>query len=401
MQWLWLIPSLAFGIYLYATTGQAYGLVFGVFAAVSSLVAAYLQHRKVAIDESAAVRFGKDAVAIGNRVLPKREFLWKPAWRNRVYAELSAQNSVTAARVSLERKISGSLACAKELALTGWLGFTGSNEVTLDLAADGAHAIIVGATGSGKSQLLTTWLVSLCQGYPPETLQILAIDYKGGAALTGLSQTPWCRAFFTDLEPAGVSAALADLNTELAQRELICAEAKVSRIEDLASPPARLLVVVDELQALLADPNLARPLEAVAARGRSLGVHLLLTAQSLSGVPRALLTNLGARIAVGKTDPVELAQLGYVRAESAQPISAAPNETHRWASALLITPEKQVRFAFPSLGLVGWNRLSRPSAQDFSVDFQAREQRFDTPEGQNASESVEKPAKNFVFRIGL
>jgi hypothetical protein len=71
-----------------------------------------------------------------------------------------------------------------------------------------------------------------------------------------------------------------------------------------------MLVLADELPAIIASHALALPtLEAIAARGRSLGVHLIATSQSLSGIPRALITNLTLRFAIGVTDPGDLISL--------------------------------------------------------------------------------------------
>jgi hypothetical protein len=411
MQWLWLIPSLAFGVYLFFTTGQAYGLIFGGFAAVSALLGSVIQNRKQQVDNGATVRVSPDAknIAIGDTILPKAQWRWQPAWRTTVYRHFETLNSQRSAALAIANQLAGSLAVGPGSA---FLGFTGANQLTVDLAQEGAHAIVVGATGSGKSQLLTTWLVSLCQSNPPETLQIVAIDYKGGAALAELAGTPWCAGLHTDISGTA-PVYLAGVQDILKERENLCLTAGVSRVSDLPASQRvpNLYLVIDELQALLADPNLQRPLEAVAARGRSLGVHIIATAQSLSGVSRGLLANLGLRIAVGKSDPVDLAQLGYSRAEgSASPLPEAttgfggsPTTSNPLdlGDAILISPKRQVRFRFPSGGAVSLSRIKTEPKLRQSLTQGPFENEIQHEKATIPADFVETAPEKFVFRIGL
>jgi len=358
--------------FLFATTGQATGLVFAGFSAFAVVGGALLSGRREPVNLNDPVRFRQPTggggvrgfrVAIGNRVLPRWQWLWHGTWANRVYQELEERNKRHTSALKLEQRVRQSLASSRE-GLFVWLGFSGTDEVELDLANEGAHALIVGATGAGKSQLLTCWLVSLAQKFAPNQLEFWLLDFKGGATLSDLSTTPWCSRFATDLDTGANSAEqlLAALSEELVSRLRLCTEHCVSRVDDLALElrPPRIVLAVDEAQHLLANPLTHAPLTDLAARGRSLGIHVVLAAQSLSGIPRGLLTNLGVRIAVGRADPVDLAQLGFQRGSvtAASPAIGAASTAKQWGSAVLISAQRQVEFAFPTAGRVSFSRLA-------------------------------------------
>ena len=416
MQLVWLIPSLAYGIFTFVSTGQIYGLVFSGFSALAMLASQLFQGKREAVDLQQPVRFGGGRVAIGNRVLPKWQVLWQAPWLTRVFRELQEINREQNAELALNSRLSGTLAAERNpnSGLRSWLGFTGSQELVLDLTVEGAHALIVGATGSGKSQLLATWLVSLCQGYSPQELSLWLVDYKGGAALGSFEKLPWSAGLFTDLSGDAL-AALERIEAELTSRERLLAKLGMTRIQDIGAGnrPPYLLVAIDEAQALLQDPRTHRILEALAARGRSLGIHLILTAQSLSGIPRGLFTNLGARIAVGRCDPVDLAQLGLVRSKLDSQPQMTPQlspltATNTWAQAVLIGPSRQQKFNFPSAGTVTASRLltqaefaATPSGKLLQVDFSAAGRQKGRHISPSPTESVVSEQNQFGFSIGL
>lgn len=178
------------------------------------------------------------------------------------------------------------------------LGVSAGGPLRLDLARTGPHCLVAGTTGSGKSELLQTLVAGLALANPPEALQLVLVDYKGGAAFGRCADLPHTAGLVTDLDPALTRRALASLSAELRRREAMLLRAGVP---DLASYEqrrdrgagqdgpelpalARLVLVVDEF-ATLADelPDFVRGLVAVAQRGRSLGVHLVLATQRPEG----------------------------------------------------------------------------------------------------------------------
>ena len=414
MQWLWILPSLAFGGYLYISTGQPTGLIFAGFSAIALLGSSLLGGRREPVDPRGQVHLthpasGSWRVAIGNRVLPRSQWRWQAGWVGRVYEELESQNALQRSRLELVHRLEGSLSARRENSLQAWLGFAGSQEVLIDLPTEGAHGLIIGATGTGKSQLLATWLVSLMQGYSPQQLRLWLIDYKGGATLAPFSSTDWVERFATNTDATTDASAvhlIALLVDEMGRREALLAANSVGRIEDLPElgRPPRILLAIDEAQALLVDLSTHQPLQALAARGRSLGIHLLLTGQSLTGIPRALITNLGARFYLGKADPVELAQLGYQRAvgpgERFETVGAvAPLDG--WGAATLITPSKQLTFSFPSGGKVGAERLLGGVEPIIEKVFSEASGPFGDEKRPSSAESVVIPNNTFDFSIGI
>lgn len=173
---------------------------------------------------------------------------------------------------------------------------TTSGPMTIDLVQDGPHALVAGTTGSGKSELLVSWMLAIAAAHPPERVGILLVDFKGGAAFEPLRELPHVVGTVTDLDGDRTERALVSLRAELRRRERLLAAAGARAIEE--TELERLVVVVDEFAALLdAHPELQPLLSDLAARGRSLGIHLVLCTQRPVGVVRdAVLANIDLRI---------------------------------------------------------------------------------------------------------
>lgn len=179
------------------------------------------------------------------------------------------------------------------------LSFVAGFNCELNLSADGPHLFLVGPTGSGKSRFLELVLRSI-SGSPT----LLLADYKGGATLSHFGNC------VTDLSPLREREAFwLGLSNLLHDREKYLALQGVSMASQTSLEPV--VVVVDELaHALREDRSALAALSSVAARGRSLGVHLICASQSVSGIPRELLVNLNLRVVLAGTDEVDALQLG-------------------------------------------------------------------------------------------
>ncbi|QYH36533.1 FtsK/SpoIIIE domain-containing protein [Salinibacterium sp. M195] len=169
----------------------------------------------------------------------------------------------------------------------------------VDLVANGPHAIVGGTTGSGKSELLISWVLAMAAESSPGDVNFLLVDFKGGSAFTHLAELPHTVGIITDLDESVASRAFASLRAELQFRERTLAQAGARDVSELDTLP-RLVIVVDEFAAMMADyPQLHALFSDVAARGRSLGVHLVLCTQRPSGVVRdSLLANADLRISL-------------------------------------------------------------------------------------------------------
>jgi S-DNA-T family DNA segregation ATPase FtsK/SpoIIIE len=183
--------------------------------------------------------------------------------------------------------------------LSAVIGSTAAGPRSVDIVADGPHAIVGGTTGSGKSELLITWAASVADRYPPNAVTLLLVDFKGGAAFAPLLGLPHVVGVLTDLDSGSAARALESLRAEVRFRERHLRELGA---RDIAQVPdlARLVIVVDEFAAMLDSfPDLHALFVDVAARGRSLGMHLILCTQRPVGVVKdALLANCGLRMSL-------------------------------------------------------------------------------------------------------
>ena len=174
----------------------------------------------------------------------------------------------------------------------------------------GPHGLVVGATGSGKSELLRTLVTALAVTHPPEELSFVLVDFKGGATFAGMAALPHVAGMITNLEDdlAMVDRMQASLEGELRRRqELLRAAGNLASVRDhrarrLAGadlePLPALVVIVDEFAELLSSrPEFIDLFVAIGRLGRSLGMHLLLASQRLDeGRLRGLESHLSYRI---------------------------------------------------------------------------------------------------------
>ena len=173
----------------------------------------------------------------------------------------------------------------------------------------GPHGLCVGATGSGKSELLRTVVLGMAARHPPEELNLVLIDFKGGATFLGLEPLHHVAAIITNLsDESHLVARMKDaLGGELHRRQNLLRRAgspsmgayrqRCRSDPTLPALPA-LFVVVDEFTELLQHhPDFVELFGAIGRLGRSLGVHLLLASQRLDeGRIRGLDSHLSYRI---------------------------------------------------------------------------------------------------------
>ena len=194
-------------------------------------------------------------------------------------------------------------------ALSAVLGVGVRGPVRADLVADGPHALLAGTTGSGKSELLISWLVQLALSRAPDRLTLVLVDYKGGAAFGPLAGLPHTAGVLTDLDPAGTQRALSSLEAEVRRRERILA---AHGAKDLSCLPPRvvvpdLVVAVDEFATLAGEhAEVLESLVRIAAQGRSLGIHLILATQRPQGaVSPAIRANTSLRVCLRVLDAAD------------------------------------------------------------------------------------------------
>lgn len=317
--------------------GQWSAAVFSFGSVLVFALVLVLRLRKVTIQEHDQVHFATRRVAIGNQVLGRWAIFWKPEIRERVWQ--AALRDVATAQAQLEiadlkRKSMPALNASKA-GLSFLAGFVEGNAIDFDLAKLGPHALVIGATGTGKSQFLRHLLTSVQSSYGTDAALTYLIDYKGGAGLRQFSTYSNCQAFSTDLDQNLIEV-LDQVLEQMRSRQLALAQDQVANWR-------RILVVVDEFGAALAVPNALAKFEAILARGRSLGVHLVAAHQSTAGIPRQLMVNFALRLALGRIDAVDAAQLGFgaLRKSPNQPLKSS-----QLISAQVLTNDSQFELFF-------------------------------------------------------
>lgn len=172
--------------------------------------------------------------------------------------------------------------------------------------AHGPHGLVAGMTGSGKSEFVITYLLSMAVNYHPDEVSFILIDYKGGGLAGAFEDTqngirlPHLAGTITNLDGAAVNRALISIQSELRRRQAVFNEAKKSSGEGtmdiykyqklyrsgaVSEPVPHLFIVSDEFAELKAQqPEFMAQLISAARIGRSLGVHLILATQKPTGV---------------------------------------------------------------------------------------------------------------------
>jgi S-DNA-T family DNA segregation ATPase FtsK/SpoIIIE len=201
----------------------------------------------------------------------------------------------------------------------------------------GPHGMLIGATGSGKSELLRTIVLGLAARHEPEELAFVLVDFKGGATFARLDRLPHSAGMITNLErdPSLIDRMLEALYGELERRQRALHDAggfdradeyrayRSAHLEEGLDPLPALLLVVDEFGELLtAKPEFSDLFATIGRVGRSLGVHLLLSTQRLEdGKVRKLEGHLRYRLCLRTFTPEEsMAVIGSKAAAELPPI---------------------------------------------------------------------------------
>ena len=185
---------------------------------------------------------------------------------------------------------------------------TSGDLFTLDLHEKfhGPHGLVAGSTGSGKSEFIVTYLLSMAVNYHPDEVQFVLIDYKGGGLAMAFdnheakTRIPHVVGTITNLDTAEMNRTLVSINSELKRRQRMFNEAKSVTGEStidiykyqkyyregiLEKPISHLFIVSDEFAELKSQqPEFMNELISTARIGRSLGVHLILATQKPAGV---------------------------------------------------------------------------------------------------------------------
>ncbi len=172
----------------------------------------------------------------------------------------------------------------------------GGEKLLLDLHEKyhGPHGLIAGTTGSGKSELIQSFILSLAVNFHPYDVAFVLIDYKGGGMANLFEGMPHLVGTITNLDGNQITRSLISIKSEIKKRQEVFGEYKVNHIDAYQSlykkklapsPLPHLIIIIDEFAELKSEqPDFMRELVSAARVGRSLGIHLILATQKPSGV---------------------------------------------------------------------------------------------------------------------
>ena len=177
----------------------------------------------------------------------------------------------------------------------------------------GPHGLLIGATGSGKSEVLRTLVLALALTHSPEQLNLVLVDFKGGATFAGMADLPHVSAMISNLES---ELSLVDRMQDALQGEMVRRQEMLRQAGNYANvsdyeadrlagkhefpPLPALFIVLDEFtEMLVAKPEFGEVFIMIGRLGRSLSVHLLLASQKMDlGKARGLESHLSYRVAL-------------------------------------------------------------------------------------------------------
>ncbi|AUJ26913.1 type VII secretion protein EssC [Virgibacillus dokdonensis] len=177
------------------------------------------------------------------------------------------------------------------------LGLRGKEDIVqlnLHEKAHGPHGLVAGTTGSGKSEIIQSYILSLGINFHPYEVAFLLIDYKGGGMANLFHDMPHLLGTITNLDKAQSMRALASIKAELQKRQRLFGEHNVNHINQYqklykqgkaSEAMPHLFLISDEFAELKSEqPDFMKELVSTARIGRSLGIHLILATQKPSGV---------------------------------------------------------------------------------------------------------------------
>jgi energy-coupling factor transporter ATP-binding protein EcfA2 len=304
VQLLWFLPSLAYGVMLAVSTGNYFLLVSTGLTLCVAIFVRYRIARRPKLSDKTQLRVIDKRIWLDDYRMPRSQILWTNEQAELIFDRLGKPAEASTGYADFIVRSEDLDAAHLQIAL----GFNMKTAVIKSLVDDGPHAVLIGRTGSGKTELLRSMLRTITTSNA--TCDLVCIDFKGGLGLAEFETT--AQLFCSDQDLAHAEQVIQSLKQELAAREL------------QQKSYGRLVIAVDELSHLLTSvKSSAEVLAAIAARGRSFKMHLVLTNQNLSGVSRALLSNIGLRILIGQPDPVDAAMLGSTsKSNEAAPVGA-------------------------------------------------------------------------------
>ena len=239
----------------------------------------------------------------------------------------------------------------------------------------GPHGLVAGTTGSGKSEMLQAYILSLAVNFRPEDVNFFIIDFKGGGMANLFSGLPHLAGQISNLSGNQIRRAMISIKSENKRRQQLFGRCGVNNIGDYSrmfeeggakQPVAHLFIIVDEFAELKREePEFMRELISVAQVGRSLGVHLILATQKPGGtVDDNIWSNTRFRICLrvqnrqDSSDVLHKPDAAYLTGAGSGYLQVGNDEVYeRFQSAWSGAPSRKEQ---ASISAVMINRTGRP-----------------------------------------
>ena len=310
------------------------------------------------------------------------------------------------------------------------LGADASGPAYVDLAGQGPHTMLGGATGAGKSILLQTLVTALLLANRPDELNMVLVDFKGGSAFLPFEHCPHVTALIRStgetpadtFDEADAARVLASVRAEVSRRESILAryggEIDLYWRERASSPDLdplpRLVMIFDEFARVLdISPDFLKELVNVAGKGRSLGMHLVLATQSLQGkLNEELKNNISLRISLRQNETADSTEVlgapdaaaipGALRGRGMYLWTGDPSRTpHPFQSGYLGNPPPKAGQEQTSVRTLQWADLGEPRPHAAAAGEGPTDQELTVAAVEEASKSLNLPAPFCALLPGL
>ncbi|MBO0820306.1 MAG: FHA domain-containing protein, partial [Nocardiopsaceae bacterium] len=310
------------------------------------------------------------------------------------------------------------------------LGADATGPAYVDLAGQGPHTMLGGATGAGKSILLRTLVTALLLANRPDELNLVLVDFKGGSAFLPFEHCPHVTALIRStgetpadtFDEADAARVLASVRAEVSRRESVLARYggeidaywKARKSEPTLEPLPRLVMIFDEFARVLdISPDFLKELVNVAGKGRSLGMHLVLSTQSLQGkLNDELKNNISLRISLRQNEPADSAEVlgapdaaaipGTLRGRGMILWTGDPSRTpHPFQSGYLGAPPPQLAGDQTAVRTLKWEDLGVPRPAVAAAGGGATDQELTVTAIEGASERLGLPQSFRALLPGL
>ena len=268
-------------------------------------------------------------------------------------------------------------------------------ELNLHEKAHGPHGLIAGTTGSGKSEIIQSYILSLAVNFHPHEVGFLLIDYKGGGMASLFKDLPHLLGTITNLDGSESMRALASIKSEMKRRQRVFNDSGVNNISnytklfkkgDVKEPMPHLFIISDEFAELKKEqPEFMSELVSASRIGRSLGIHLILATQKPTGVvDDQIWSNSKFKLALKVQDESDSKEIiktndaAFITQPGRAYLQVGNNEIYElfqsaWSGASYLTEEQQSKIddRIYKINVLGQSELIN---QDLSTDEKTKDE---------------------------